>query len=349
MVVCPVLFADTGVSFTEIKGDVQVFKSGDVVGRKVQEGDVIQPQDKIQTGPDGSAIIVVEDTAEIKLGKETTWSLDHFVSEPSKKEFSANLALGRLRAKVKKMPRDSIFEIKTPTSVAAVRGTAFGLFVYEFQEKIYTQLEVFENAVQFSTLTGEQSYLVEEGRSATASGEGTITPPQTSGSETDKVLAVSEKKESGGSDSKKAPLNPPSGPGGTGRINAEGSGNLKSFNPKTGSYSSMAGTPEYSSVAGTSGSSSVVGSAPYSSFEASSPISSIEGSTSLSGSNPDSFAQGTYKAITDSKLGDFDMIQDFGTSSKSGSAPNDLMEPNEPAFSGSSGSTSGTSGSSGSP
>ena len=190
----PVLLADSasGVFLTEVKGDVQIFKSGDVVGRKVQEGDVIQLQDKIQTGPDGSARISVQDTAEIKLGKETTWSLERFASESGKKEFSAYLALGRLRAKVKRLPNGSVFEMKTPTSVAAVRGTEFELFVYKFQGKIYTYLIVFKHAVQFSNLTGDQSYLVEGGYNATSSAEGVVTPPQSSGSATDKTLAVSD-------------------------------------------------------------------------------------------------------------------------------------------------------------
>lgn len=212
------------VVFGELKGDVQIIPANEIGPRAAVQGDSLNPNDKVQTGEDGSAKIVIENTGEIKLKKETTWSYDRFVSTAEKREFSAYLAIGRLRADVQKLPGGSSFQIKTPTSIAAVRGTSFGLFVYEFAGQVFTQLDVIDNAVQFSNISGDQSYVVEQGNSATGNDSGVITPPQSTGVETEKVL------EGERGDSKKNPNG--NGPGGGGN---DGSNDGSSLNgPNSG-------------------------------------------------------------------------------------------------------------------
>ncbi len=192
LIALPAAFCAPSVSIEEMKGTVLINGQPAVVGQ------TINPDEKITTGNDGSASVVIEHTGSVKLSKDTTWSYDHF-SEDETIDFSAYLALGRLRANVKKLPAGSVFQVKTPTSVAAVRGTSFGLFVYQFEEKVYTQLDVFESAVQFSDVSGQQAVVVEEGNSSTGNESGVVTPPQSSGMETQKALesgdaaAISEK------------------------------------------------------------------------------------------------------------------------------------------------------------
>ena len=176
------------VFIQELKGDVQVTKAGETVARKAVQGDILAPQDKVQTGKASSAKIIVESAGEINLSKETTWSYEKYVVEQNRREFSAHLALGKLKAKVQKLPEGSIFEVKTPTSIAAVRGTIFGLFVYMVEQQFFTLLEVAEGAVAFSNSAGEQSYTIEEGHSATANEAGNVTPPQEIKSETEQTL-----------------------------------------------------------------------------------------------------------------------------------------------------------------
>lgn len=184
------------VSIQELSGDVQIIKAGETTGRPAAKGDVLEPKDKIQTGRDGKVSIAVEGAGEINLSKETTWSFEKYSVENGKADFSAQLALGRLKAKVQKLPEGSLFQIKTPTSVAAVRGTFFGLFVYMVEQQFFTMLEVFEDAVVFSNLSGEESYAVSEGQSASATEAGDVTPPQTAGVETDKAVGEEKLEES---------------------------------------------------------------------------------------------------------------------------------------------------------
>lgn len=200
VVVVPFLFAQTStqtaespkVLIQELKGDVQIIKAGQTQGQSAAQGDLLSSNDKVQTGKDASAKIVVEGAGEINLSKETTWSYEKYTVEKDKREFSAYLAIGRLKAKVQKLPEGSVFQVKTPTSIAAVRGTFFGLFVYMVEQQFFTLVQVFEDSVAFSNLSSEQSYTVEEGQSATANEAGEVTPPQTSGTETDQALSEGE-------------------------------------------------------------------------------------------------------------------------------------------------------------
>ena len=190
------LSADPGrVSLQEVIGDVQMIRVGEAQGRAAVQGDLLNPEDQIKTGKDSSAKVAVEGAGEINISKETTWSYDRYDIEGGQRQFSAYLALGRLKAKVQKLPEGSAFQVRTPTSVAAVRGTAFGLFVYMIEQQFFTALDVYENSVSFSNLAGDQEVNVSEHQSATGNESGEVTPPQTTGAESDKALGEEKKGE----------------------------------------------------------------------------------------------------------------------------------------------------------
>ncbi len=226
LILTPTLFAESATQVTptskifieDLKGEVQITKAGSAQAQIAIKGDVLNPDDKIQTGDNASAKIMIEGTGELTLKGSTTWSYGAYSKTEDKTTFSAYLALGRLKAKVQKLPKDSVFEIKTPTSVAAVRGTGFGLFVYMVAQQYFTQLEVFENAVAFSNLTGDQTQVINEGQNSIANEAGTVTPPQAIESKTDQVLSQATPEESKSdkeSDNKnKAPGGNPPGGGG---------------------------------------------------------------------------------------------------------------------------------------
>ena len=161
---------------SDLKGDIQIIKAGETTGRPAVKDDLIGASDKIQVGKGSSANIMIEGVGEIELAEETSWSYEKFSLAEGKCIFTANLALGRLKAKVKKLPPDSIFEIRTPVSIASVRGTFFSLFVYMVQSQIVALLEVVEDSVTYSNLARDQSVVVNEGESARADESGKVTP-----------------------------------------------------------------------------------------------------------------------------------------------------------------------------
>ena len=243
LILVPTLFAQNSskIFIEDFQGSVQIIRAGQAQGQTAVKGDVLNPNDQVQTGDKASAKIIVEGTSELTLKDNTTWSYGEYSKEEDKTTFSALLALGRLKAKVQKLPKGSIFEVKTPTSVAAVRGTTFGLFVYMIAQQYFTQLEVFENAVAFSNLTGDQTYVINEGQSSVANETGTVAPPQAIESQTERLLqnttaesdtTKGEKSEKGRSDEKdknKALGGNP--PGGGGSLDKGGRGPADSTPP----------------------------------------------------------------------------------------------------------------------
>src|SRR3989338_6093703 len=201
----PLLFAQpissqassTQIVLENFIGDVQIIKSGETQMRPATKGEALHPNDKIQTAKDGSAKVLIEGAGELDLGANTIWSYQEYSVDDKEIRFSAHLALGRLKARVKTLPPDSVFEIKTPTSIAAVRGTWFGLFVYLFEGHLFTQLEVLEDLVSFSNLAGTQSFVVGEGQTSTGNDAGEMTSPEASeGEAVDQVLDSEESQQS---------------------------------------------------------------------------------------------------------------------------------------------------------
>ncbi len=173
-------FAAGEVYLNTVKGDVKIVRQGEAEAVLAQSGDSLGPGDRIITGQKASAEIAVGKWGEVNLEENTTWSVENY-SETEAVDFSSHLALGRLKAKLKKLPRNSSFKIETPTAVAAVRGTFFGLWVYELDGLLHTFLEVFDETVNFSGPSGSPSYDVDEGETSTSNEDGEFTPPDEGG------------------------------------------------------------------------------------------------------------------------------------------------------------------------
>src|SRR3990167_2805654 len=140
------------VVVADLKGQVEVVKKAIPQSIRATKGMELGSGDTVKTGKESWAKVEIENLGAVELEAETAWSYSRSVAEEGKPAFQASLAVGRLKAKVKKLPEGSLFEIKTPTSIAAVRGTFFSLFVYMIQKQIFSFLEVFEDAVEFSNL-----------------------------------------------------------------------------------------------------------------------------------------------------------------------------------------------------
>ena len=80
---------------------------------------------KVKTSADGRAIIAREATIISSLDNNTEVTLNF---SPNKKQSHLALALGKIWSKVgRALEKDEQFEVYTPTMVAAVRGTSFGV------------------------------------------------------------------------------------------------------------------------------------------------------------------------------------------------------------------------------
>lgn len=90
-------------------------------GKALSEGDLLAVDDEVETGEGG--------TADLAFDKD--WSNVTRIEEKSRMQirevFPTRLYLekGALYAKLKSLPKDSVFQVETPTAIAAVRGTEY--------------------------------------------------------------------------------------------------------------------------------------------------------------------------------------------------------------------------------
>ena len=158
----------------------------------------LQSGDIVRTGGDGSAVLRLQDHSEIRLDPGTEFVL----REDSPAGVSLILNIGKLWAQVTK-GRTRSFEVRTPSAVAAVRGTSFSVEVTAARNGI---TEVYEGAVAVEALKNNapsgHSALLLAGQHIEASGGGLgemraiVKPanPQTPGTSAPRQKAELEKK-----------------------------------------------------------------------------------------------------------------------------------------------------------
>jgi hypothetical protein len=105
-----------------VRGKAEIQKSNSQADRwrALKKGTPIKPGDSVRTGPESRVELKIDDGSRVVLGSKSR--IQVALSAPSR-VFS--LAVGRVKAFVKKLQPQSKFEIKTPLAAAAVRGTVF--------------------------------------------------------------------------------------------------------------------------------------------------------------------------------------------------------------------------------
>jgi hypothetical protein len=109
---------------TGLSGAATVQRAGErleplALSKEIDQGDILR------TGPGARLRVTLHDSSVLSLGADTELKLDHLaLSAPSSDLGSLfTLASGFLRAAVGRLRPDSLFEIHSPSMVAAVRGT----------------------------------------------------------------------------------------------------------------------------------------------------------------------------------------------------------------------------------
>jgi hypothetical protein len=153
------LFAaqDVIAFFGEVKGDVTVTRANPGKTEPAKIGMFLHPGDGIKTGSDSyTSIIFQDDGSRVKLEPNTNLTLE---AKRQKKRLSKKMTLGagKMWAKVSKK-RGTDFQVTTPTSVASVKGTNFGIEEMNWPE---THVWVLEDQVWLTN--GVQTFLVNQG------------------------------------------------------------------------------------------------------------------------------------------------------------------------------------------
>lgn len=109
------------------KGSVQIERNGKLLAAPV--GTVIQVEDSVTTGADGSVGITFNDNSLLSAGPNSELVIERFVfdSTTHQGEFDTRLKKGTLAAVSGKIVKQSpeAMRIKTPSAIMGVRGTKF--------------------------------------------------------------------------------------------------------------------------------------------------------------------------------------------------------------------------------
>jgi hypothetical protein len=135
------------VFISNSKGTVKIYKSVQniwVVGGK---GQMLNEKDKLETGANGTAELTFEDGTTIAVKQGTSLEMSKLIEATE-----ISMTKGRFRAKVKAVAAGRNFNIKTPCSVASIRGTEF---VFSLTITGASELVVLEGKVEFGGLVGD--------------------------------------------------------------------------------------------------------------------------------------------------------------------------------------------------
>ncbi len=167
------------ISAEKVRGEAHIMKLGATAWQPLENGMRIEPGDKIKTGR-GSSVKMTIYRGEITLFQNAEFNVNAYQEKDEKINADFDLQLGQLKAKVNQMKEGSFFEIKTPTSVAGIRGTVFFLWVYEWMGQVLTQLDVVDGVVDFSDLGKIEVEKVESGKQSIGKKDG-VSKPKDSG------------------------------------------------------------------------------------------------------------------------------------------------------------------------
>jgi len=159
LILIPVsLFSGDVIAYIgEAGGDVTVTKSDSSTSLNVSAGMLLNPGDIIKTGENSyTSIIFQDDGSRVKLDSNSRLVLN-VKREKKRLRKRIFLGAGKLWARVVKR-RGTDFQVKTPTSVASVKGTRF---IIEEKEWGETWLWVTEDQVELSNEKG--TIIINEG------------------------------------------------------------------------------------------------------------------------------------------------------------------------------------------
>ncbi len=124
--ICRPAMAQTSAgSFSSVSGQVQIQRAGAAIGAAAGVG--VNVGDRIMTGGDGHAVIVLNDQSRLELGPASSITLDEFTISGGATSTRVSLFSGVLRSLVNASSggAPANYQVHTPNAVAAVRGTKF--------------------------------------------------------------------------------------------------------------------------------------------------------------------------------------------------------------------------------
>jgi hypothetical protein len=169
-------YKPTEAKINFMKGQVEVQKAQGIVWTKAAFKMKLGAGDKISTEDGAEAEIVLDDGSVLKM-KDKSLLLIERMEKSKKPSLSVvntfKVRTGRVLGCIRKVAsRDSKFIIGTPTAVAGIRGTVFGIYV----EGDSTELDVLKGEVGIKGDSGEEVMVGEKMTTTVAKGDSARRP-----------------------------------------------------------------------------------------------------------------------------------------------------------------------------
>jgi len=156
-------------------GTVTILRDGVPGAIKAAVNTQLLPDDMVVTGPASRMNIVIENSGVIQIGANSKVVMSTLLKKSDgTADQKVLVKAGRVILGLKKLQKDSVFDVETPTAVAGVRGTSFMVNVSEEednafpyfvklddQKRVKTEVAVLAGAVEISGQEpGEKSVMV---------------------------------------------------------------------------------------------------------------------------------------------------------------------------------------------
>ncbi len=140
-------FADSGTfTLTFFVGDVSTKLNPEDNWQQAELKQNLKKESEIKTGIESRAELVTDNNSVLRVGENSHYLIEQLKSGDSRDKTEGKLFKGRLWAKIKKVTgKESEFNTRTTTAVAAVRGTVFRMDV--LQDSL-TELYVYNGTVE---------------------------------------------------------------------------------------------------------------------------------------------------------------------------------------------------------
>jgi len=169
---------------TMVIGDAYVLKAKDPKQHLLKNGDLLFPEDVIITKESGKVNITVENSGILRILPNSQVVLSSLLlKDNGAAEQKIAVRTGKIILGLKKLQRDSSFNVETPTAVAGVRGTSFAVdvksdiqnafpfFVKIDNKNVKTRVAVFSGTVEMYSEQKEKSVMVEPMKMAILDGD----------------------------------------------------------------------------------------------------------------------------------------------------------------------------------
>lgn len=176
---------DAALKVAGFEGKVMVRTGASGEWKDAVVDQALGPKDAVKTGDNGLAMLIFSDKSSVALKPNSEVTVEDLAWNETARKAGLNMSAGEMRVIIKKVDAPSDFKVRTPTAICGARGTIFYVIVTATGTRVF----VTEGAVDFTSISGDSSYVVVENMSALAEITGVSEPRELTGEDRERALA----------------------------------------------------------------------------------------------------------------------------------------------------------------